>query len=217
MRALSVAVRKGSTDTWENSFCRVNNLTISGEVGGHCVVSAELIGISTTAHTSIGAVAVSYSTVNPVVFDGITIQTGDSISNISAEYFQSFELSIANNLDDNARNLGSRNRQHIPVGMREVTLTLNQRYDTLTSYNRFIQNTLTAIQIKLDSGKTITSGETTYSMYIDIPEAYYNSSQPEVGGADVLTYETNIASMYSSEKSYVVQFRVTNGTSTYDS
>ena len=217
MRGISVAVRKGSTDTWDSSFCRVNNLTISGEVGSPVVVTAEIVGMSSTVSATMGASAVSYSAVNPVTFAGVGIQTGDSITNVSAEYFTSFELSINNNLDSDARSLGSRNRTQIPVGMREVTLTLGQRYDTLTSFNRFIQNTATAVQIFLDSAQTITSGATTYSMYIDIPETYFNSNQPEVGGAEVITYEANISAIYSSEKSYVTQFRVTNGTSTYDS
>ena len=216
MRAVSIAVRKGSTNTFDNSFCRVNSFTIAAEAGGVATVAFELLGQSQTASLTMGAGAVSFSTVTPVVFDGITILTGDSITNISAEAFTNFEFTVNNNLDDSQRQLGSRNRKQIPVGMREVTLTLGQRFDTLTSFNRFIQNTATAIQIKLDSQQTITGGETTYSMYIDVPQSYFNSNQVEVGSPDVLMYECNVAAIHDSEQSYVCRLRVTNGTTTYD-
>ncbi len=216
MRGVSIATRKGSTDTFDNSFCRVNNFTISGEVGSPVTVSFEILGQSQTTSATMGVGAVSFSTVVPVVFDGVTIQTGDSITNISAEYFTSFEFSLNNNIDDGQRSLGSRTRTQLPPGMRDISLNLGQRYDTLTSFNRFIENTMTAIQIKLDSKQTITSGATTYSMYIDLPETYFNSNQPETGGPDVITYECAISGMYSSEKGYACQLRITNGTSSYD-
>ena len=105
----------------------------------------------------------------------------------------------------------------IPPGRREVTLSLGQRFDTMTSWNEFIQNTTTAIQLILDSGKTIgaAAGSTTYSMKIDLPKCYVNSNNPQVGGPDVLENNIELTCMRETTLGYPVLISCWNGTAAY--
>jgi len=217
MKSLSIGIRKGSTNTWEVAGCRVNSLNIKGEIGSPVVLSAELIANSVTAATSIGAAAVSISQVLPVNFTGVTIKTGDSITNLGAECFTSFEFALSNGLDGDQRKLGTRNVAQIPPGMRELTCNLAQRFDTMTAINRYLQNTLTAIEITLDNEQTIASNSPlTYQAIIKLPEAYWNTTQPEVGGPETLAHETEVTALYNASAAYSVQMTVRNGTAAYD-
>ena len=146
-KSLTFTVRKGGTHLWDFIGNRVNTLTIKGEVGSPVVVTAELQG--KTASISSDSLTPVFSDVLPVNFTGITVKTGDSITNVSAETFIGFELTNNYNLvnDNNARALGSRTVSILPATRREVTLKLTQRFDTTTAYDRFLESTATAIQI----------------------------------------------------------------------
>lgn len=213
-RGLSVGVRKGDTNSWECSMMRVNELTISGEIGGPVVCSAELIGHSSSAYTSIGAAAISFSTVAPVNFTGVKVEMGATITSLTEEFFTGFEFSLNNNIADDVRALGGRNIVQSPPLKRDVTLKLSTRFDTMTSYNRFIDNTITAIQITCDSEQTISSGATTHSMYIKLPNCRYNSNNPEVGDSGVLAFDNDIMALNDASMGSL-QVVITNGTADY--
>jgi hypothetical protein len=219
VKGLSIGVRKGDdglNSTWELAGCRVSQLTIKGEIGEPVKISAEIIGKTASVTNSIGVV--SYSDVIPLIFTNVKVDTGVTISAASTEeIFTAFELTINNNLDGDQRQLGSRNITVLPPGKRDVSLKLNQRFDTMTNYNRFVGNTKTAIEITCDSLVTVgaTAGDTTYSAIIRIPAGYFNSNQPEVGGNDVLTHEVEISGIQDTTSSYDVQIDVRNGTANY--
>lgn len=215
VKGLSFAVRKGDTDVWNAAGCRINTLTIKGEVGSPVMISAEIIGQLMSISSTIATV--SLSDVTPAIFAGVVISTGATISAVSTEYFTSFEFVLTNNLDGDQRSLGSRNITVLPPLRRDVKLTLAQRFDTITAYNRFIQNTMTSIQILCNTTETIgaTAGNTTYSMTIKIPAGYFNSNMPEVGGVDTLTHELDVSAMYQADPGYVTQILVRNGTANY--
>jgi len=218
IKSLSIAVRKGDANTWNAAGCRINSLTIKGEVGAPVIMTAEIIGQSMSISSTIGG-AVSYSDVTPMYFKGVTIKTSDTMTSASltAECFTAFEFTINNNLDGDQRCLGSRNISVLPPGKREVMCKLTQRFDTTTAYERFIQNTATAIQIIIDSETTCgsTAGNTTYSCIINIPQAYWNSNMPEVGGNEVLIHEIEASGMYNSEYGYAALIQIRNDTANY--
>jgi hypothetical protein len=220
VKSLSIQLSIGDTSTnsigWDYLGCRINSLSLKGEIGSPVVMTTEIIGkaASTTASTP----TVSFSDIKPVNFTGITLQTGDSITNVSAETFIGFELTINNNLigDTNARGLGSRTVNVLPPSRREVMLKLTQRFDTLTSYNRAIQGTMTAIKIILDSEQTITAGGSTYSTAINLPACYFNSNQPEFSDFGILTHEVEVSAIKeNTTSSYSVQIQINNATNNY--
>jgi hypothetical protein len=213
IKGLTVTARRGSTNLWQYKGMRVNTMTIKGEVGSPITATFELMGrYGTTCSDSLTA---SFTNINPLNFTGVVFQTGITISAVSTEYISGFEFSLANNLAEQ-RVLGSANIFALPPLRRDVTLKLNQQFDTLTAYNRFIQNTKTAISIFLDSGVTIAgAGSSTYSMKIDIPCAYFNSNTPQVGSIEAIGQEINVSAIKDTTTSYVCQITINNATTTY--
>jgi hypothetical protein len=213
-KGLSIAVRRGSTNVFNYSGMRVNTLTIKGEVGSPVIMTAEFIGKTMTVGTALPTV--SLSDVLPVNFVGVTIQTGASVGAVSTEYFNSFEFSLANNIEG-LRVLGDRTIVQAPPARRDAKLKLSQRFDTTTAYNRFLQNTATAITIFCDSLQTCgaAAGSTTYSMKITLPVCYFNSNQPNVGAANALVHELDVSAMYDASMGSSVQFQITNATASY--
>ena len=213
MKSLSVVVRKGDTNTWDAAGMRVNTLTIKGEVGGVVTFNAEMVGQSMSITST--CPAITLSDVLPVNFTGISIKTGISLTtSLTAECFTGFEFTINNNLDADQRCLGTRNIAILPPIRREVMIKLSQRFDTLTSYSRALENTVTAIQIILDTDTAIADA-TTYSMAIDLPSVYFNSNMPEVGDIGVLNVELEGTCMYNSATSNVLEMSIYNATTDY--
>ena len=95
-KGLSVSIMRGGTDTvFCYSGCRVNNLTIKGEVGAPVVCSAELLGAGASLTSTFPAA--SYSDIIPLYFKDVTFETGVTISAASTiEYITSFEVSLNN-------------------------------------------------------------------------------------------------------------------------
>ena len=215
MKGLSMMIRKGSTDTWFYTGCRVDTLTIKGEIGQPVVVTADIVGVGMSITATIGALTLA--TQNPCMFSGVRVYTGVSMGSASTEeFFTSFEFSIKNNISGDCRALGSRSVVQLPPAMREVSIKLGTRYDTLTSYNRFLDATAVAIKIDMDSGVSIGATNTfTYKATLNIPKCYYNSVNTEVGGPDMLTFEVEATALYGSSAGASVVMSITNGTANY--
>src|SRR3990167_2494598 len=218
VKGLSLQIDEGGI-VWDFLGCRVNQLSIKGEVGSPIMMSAEFIGKTASITTSTPTVV--FSNILPCNFNGVTFQTGDSLTNLTTTVVQSFEFSINNNLAaDAGRELGSRVIGILPPVRREVKLKVGMRFDTTTSHNVFLAATVTAIRITLDSSQTITSASVTsnqtYNMIINLPRCYYNSNMPEVGGPDVLTHELDISALsQNTTTAYAVQITAQNATSGY--
>lgn len=227
--SLSISVRKGGVlaaagtatgDVYQFDGCRVNSLSIKGEVNGMCMLTAEIIGRSATLSSD--SLTASFSTVVPATFVNVSITTGDSIGNLAAtEILQSFEVVINNNLagDTASRRLGTRVLDVLPPTRREVLFNVSQRWTTNTTYHRFNDNTATAFRVHIDTGVTAgaAGGNTTYSMVIDLPKCYLNSpAVPEIGDMGVVTVDQEWAAMYDSEQGYSVQMALFNGTLDYN-
>lgn len=217
VKGLSFAIKRGDTSaTFTYSGCRVNTLTIKGEVGNPVVMSAEIVGMAASVTSTMPTI--SYSNLVPLYFKDVSITIGDSVTNATtAEYYTSFELTINNNINSDVRALGSRSVVQLPPQKREVMLKLGQRFDTLTAYNRFTQDTLTAVKISMMSEQTVGAGtaNSVYSMYLNLADCRFKSNEPQVGGNDVLASEIEADVMYNSEQGYDIQIVAYNGTANY--
>lgn len=220
-KSLSITVRKGGNHVWRSSGNKVSKLTISGEVGKPVQVSFEIIGKTASLTTALSA-TVAYSDTIPLIWTGVVITSADHIGSItsgSAQTYKSFELSIDNKLDGGQYQLGSRQIGILPQGGLDVMLKLGQRFDTSTAHDAWLAETPTAFRIMLGSGQTIgaTTGQTTYSMYIDIPRAMLDYELPTVGGRDgILEHTLNYQCLReNTTTSYAVQMNVYNATSSY--
>lgn len=219
LKGISITVRRGSDNTfkWQYDGCRVNSLSIKGDVGSEVMLTAELVGKTGSLSTDTNTAA--FTNVIPVNFTGITIQIGDTSTTLSTTSYTGFEFILGNNLnsDDKSRELGSRTVKVLPAGMRDIGLKLTQRFDTTSSYTDYVNNTPKVFKILLDVGTTIgAAGSSTYSMHILIPRAYYGPNQPEIGDAGVITHELELQALQDTTSSYGIQMQINNATTGYD-
>ncbi|MCP4648907.1 MAG: hypothetical protein GY853_02335 [PVC group bacterium] len=214
IKSLTVQIRKGDTNQYTWQGCRVNSMSLKGEVGSPLTFGCEVMAKTATATSD--SLTASFSNVDPSNFTGVTVQTSDSIGGSwTTEYFSAFEVSLNNNISEQ-RALGSANVHALPPGRRDVSIKLSQQYDTTTNYTRFVENTQTAIQITLDTGATIAAGgSSTYSMKLAFPRCYFNSNMPEVSSNDVLTHEVELTAIRDTTTGYSMQVTVNNATANY--
>jgi hypothetical protein len=224
VKSFCMQIRKGaqgagSGTTWDFVGCRVNNLTINSEQGDLVYFNAEIIGKGGSITTS--TPTASYADAVPLNFSGVKVEMGISIgAALTERYFQSFELSVNNNLagDAIARRLGSDELQILPPGMRDITLKLTQRFDTTTAYSEWLADTTTAIQITLSGPSCPAAGESSYTMIIKLPDCYLESTPlPEIGGPEVVSQELNYRCiMQNTTTGYGIQINANNLTTGYD-
>ena len=220
MKGLTLQVRKGDY-VYSFQGCRVDSFTIKAESGAPVLVTFAVVGKTATQTTALST-TVTYTDALPMIFHGVTVVKATSIGAVSIgatqETYQSFELTVQNNIMKDIRQLGSRLVSHLPQGGLGVSLKFAQRVDTTTAYNVWTSETSTAFGIYLDSNYSIgVANASTYSMFIGIPNAKLNYSIPKVGGRDgILTHELNYTCLReNTTTSYAVQISLNNATTSY--
>ena len=187
--SISMMVRKGATNHWQYTGGRVNQMTISGNVGEVVKVAYEMIfRDSTQAGTSIVS-SLSISSLLPFTYvDGSYryAATEAALTSTASEKITGFELVVNNNMksDADARGLGSNVIDILPPTRRTVEFKITQRFDTTTAWNRFVQNTQGSIEL-LFQGATITA-DNLNSCRIVMPKVFVNTPDPEVTGPNDL-------------------------------
>lgn len=185
--SLSFNMKKGETPF---AFVggKVDKLTITAEIDEAVKVSYDMIFKDNTTTVTDIQTSLSISTVLPFTFVQGVFRYANTEANAatttSEEPIQGFELSVMNNLvgEGDARQLGTNLLGVLPATRREIEFKASQRFDTLTTYNRFLQNTVGSIELKF-TGETITTGSA-YLMTIRLPKVFSKNADPEIGGAD---------------------------------
>ena len=200
--SLTIDNRKGPTRSMRYVGCRVNSMTIKGEIGQPITASYDIVGKSATIGASAADTVVGFSTVRPFLFtDGAFRYAGTaaSITSTATESIIGFELNLNNNLisDDTTRAIGSDSIAVLPAGMRDVSLKLTMRNDTTAVYDRFLAHTQGAVEINLD-GPSVSS-DINHSLTLTMGKVFYGNGDIEVSGADVLVVEPEIMALRSSE------------------
>lgn len=191
LASLSIKARKGSSHFARYYGGRVNQLTITGNVGETIKMSADVIFKDSTL-TSSGDISanLSLSAEAPFVFTGgnfIYAATTASLTTTNKEFIENFELTINNNLEE-ARALGQNTVTDLPPKRREIGLKVTQRFDTLTAYDRFIAQTSSAVRLQM-TGSSLTSDDVR-TLQIDMPKVLVNSPDPTVDSPnDILKQE----------------------------
>lgn len=192
--SVSFNVRKGPDHVFGYTGGRVNVLKLSANVGEPVKASYDFIfKDSTIGITDIGA-SLSISSVTPFTFaQGVfRYQATEALAQTTtaAEPITGFELTINNGLknDKDARQLGTNVITVLPATRRTIEFKVTQRWDTTTTFNRFIQATIGAAELVF-TGASITS-TAFFNATIRLPKLYLNTPEPELGGSgDILMSE----------------------------
>lgn len=196
---VSFNARKGQSHVWRYNGGRVNSLKISGQVGEPVKCTFEMVFKDSSLGTDDIATTLSVSSILPMTFVNGFFSYSDTEANAATttarEPIQSFELELNNNLatDEVAREMGTNLIMVLPATRRDINLTINQRFDTTTAYNRFLSATIGAAQLFFQNSVHLNSG-TAASLFpeitIRLPKLYQNTNEPVMDSAgDVLSSE----------------------------
>lgn len=193
--AVSFSYKKGD-HVWNYVGGRIDSLKISANVGEVAKVSYEMIFRDSTIGATNIQTSLSYSASLPFTFvQGIfryQATEAAAATTTAAEAILGFELTIKNNLksDGDARQLGTSTLAVLPATRREVEFKVKQRFDTTTTYNRFIQGTTGAAELRFTGPVfTSTSAETELCV-IRLPKLINRTGDTEVAGSgEILTTE----------------------------
>lgn len=219
---LSFNVRKGDTHVWRYLGGKVNTLKLSAEVGAPIKVSYDFIFADSTQLSDDISATLSYSSILPFTFVGGEFRYSNSETaagtSTVAEPIQGFELTINNNLKDKeGRKLGSRIIGVLPATRREIELTITQRWDTTTTWTRFIQATQGSVELVM-TGDALTGATNSSLFKIRMPQVFNNSPEPELkSDGDILSSEISFDVMAdpSATTQRAIGLTVQNGVATY--
>lgn len=189
LSSLSFNVRKGASHAFRYTGGRVNVMKISAEAGDVVKASFDLIFKDSTQLSDDISASLSISSVLPMTFvNGVfryAATEAAAATTTAEEPIQAFELEINNNLaaESASRQLGSNLLSVLPPTRREVSLTITQRFDTSTTYNRFIQATQGAVELYFRGQDSLTS-DYFHEITIRLPKVFQNSADPVLEGAD---------------------------------
>lgn len=196
--SLSFNIRKGSTHVFRYLGGRPDKLTIEATVGEPIKLTAEMVFKDATQLSDDIGATLSVSTLAPFVYHQgqyIYAAVEGSLTTTVAEPIQSFKLTINNNIvkDEAARQLGTNVPGVLPATQRDVELSITQRWDTTTNYDRFIAATIGAVRLDMRSTAVTSTSALPFRWVIDMPKVYMNSPDPELSGAgDILQSEITL-------------------------
>jgi hypothetical protein len=198
----TIDVRKGPTISRRYTGCRINQMTISAEIGSPISASYDIVGKAGTTTTAIADTAIGFSATRPFLFTDGQFQYAETVASLTSTAYEEivgFELTVNNNLtnDNNVRSIGTNTVQQLPPGMRDISLKLTMRADTTAVYDRFIANSQASIKLFLE-GPSITA-EANNTLEVVLPKVFYNAGDHEVGGPDTLMVEPEITAIRSGE------------------
>lgn len=192
---LSFNERKGETHTWRYNGGRVNTMKISAKVGEVVKVSWAMVFKDSTLTADDVSAILSISSLVPMTFANGVFRYSSTealaATTTAQESIQAFVLTVKNNLvvGEGARELGTNILSVLPATRREVDLSITQRFDTSTAYNRFIQATQGSVELFFRSGDSL--GNNCFpEMTIRLPKVFQNSNDPVLDGTgNVLSSE----------------------------
>jgi Phage tail tube protein len=212
--SVSFNVRKGENFVWRYWGGRVNSIKISANVGEPVKVSYDFVFKDSEQLSDDISAGLSLSSYLP-----FTYANGTFAYSGSSEEITGFELTVSNNLksDKDARSLGSRVLSCLPATRRSVDFKITQRFDTTTTYQRFLNAESAAVQLEF-LGASLGSGYNN-KLTIDMPKVYPNSPEPELSGAgeilsSEITYDVVVDNPLTST-GYDIKFTWVNPVASY--
>lgn len=190
---LRVEVGRDEGGTFTYKGVKVNSLEMSCAVGEPLRATFGLLAKDETASTADPTAATSISSLSPYNYDQANVYV-DGLSN--AIEVSGFTLNVNNNLAEDKGKLGSKYLAAIPrSGFREVTGSLNVEFDNLYNYNRFINQTEHALQIRFISDQ-MAAGTTAHQLDIILPRVVFTGETPNASGPELIYHNLPFIALY---------------------
>jgi hypothetical protein len=159
--------------------CKVNNIKMTVKPEGFIECTAAMAGaLHTVTTTSFDSAPVTQN-FNPWDGFGASLQEGGTTISVVT----SFDFTINNNLDETVYVLdGTGQRYSLPEGIVKVDGTLTALFDSMTQYNKAVNNTETSLQIVLTQGDGTGGSAGNEKLTINIPELLFAPDSPVISG-----------------------------------
>ena len=166
---------------------KVNQMTLNCSVGDPLTGTFSLLGKDETVGAVGTGTVIAFPEVNPFTFDEGALYLDGSAS---AADVSSVSLTVNNNLLADKGRLGSKFRVAIPEGgFMDITGTINMEFDNVTTYNKFVNATETALQLKFVTDDVFGAGSTPYELWVTIPRIVFTGTTPTVGGPELIYHD----------------------------
>lgn len=221
--SLSINMRKGDSATgqvFEYNGIRVNEMSLIAELDEAVKATFSVIAQDVTATTNDVASVLTTYTQKPLSFVNGRFSVESGAGSLTSSVFwhvQAINFRISNNMDTNARRIGSNTIQVLPAGLAQFELTCSIRFDTTTAFDAMMAATRLAAEFEF-LGDTMTGSQVREGMKVTMPYVVISDAgDPEVGGPnDVLTSEVTFAVLRDpTSTGYACRALVTNLTGTY--
>lgn len=204
----SVSIEKAFSngDYFVNSGVKVSSMGFSFGGDGELTVDVQMLGCNETID-------------DDPLSDNPTAVTLDRFNNFqavlkvdNAEVAVATELTLDINfgLDEEGYAIGGNGfRSRINEGLLELTGSMTAFYDDDTYIQKAMNNTTTALQVKLTKG--------TSSLTIDLPEVQFPRKSPTIEGSAGIMQNLDYGAFYKNNASGTsIQFTLINGTASYE-
>lgn len=196
----SFLIEKGFTDIaqyFKYNGCKINKWSFSATPEGFQEIDFDIIGAKeTVGGTSFDATPVDAG-YKP--FDGFSIASilegGSAIANVTSVDAISFE----NDVDNSVFVIGGAGeRAALPEGVVKVSGTLKAMFESLTLYNKAINNTESSLKIVYQLGTGDGSAGNEY-LDFNIPELKFAPNAPVIGGPKGVFVELPFEAYYDND------------------
>lgn len=131
--------------TWAG--CKIGAWTLSASVGEICTMSLDVVGMTETTATALASASYA-AALAPFCFTTASVK----IAAATVATVTEIELTGDNGLTDRFRLGSATSKEHLQNGFREYAGTMNTDFESLTAYNRFVNGTEAALELKFDNG-----------------------------------------------------------------
>lgn len=172
----------GTVQPFSYLGCKVASWELSCEIDGVLTLSLTLDGVDEDTTESLGTA--SYASSDELLyFTGASLTIGGSSVDV-----RTFSLAGDNALATDRyflRSSGLKKEQY-PVGVPEITGTLEMDFEDLTEYQRFVDGTEAALVATFQAPTLLETGYYPH-LEITLPVVRFDGDTPTVGGPEILT------------------------------
>ncbi len=184
------------------SGAAVNGFTIDYKAGEAIGLTYNIVGANETL-TALDNANVSFPTENPFGFADVTMNNPTGSDTI----LEALSITYTNNIADDAFSLGSRYLPAVVVGRRQITGSMDLRFETTQEYQKFLTGDMVpsgasqqAIQILANYG---TRGQSDFREFkVTLPKINYDTTKANIDRMERVVQGVDFTAIYDTSSGY---------------
>tara|TARA_Y100000310_G_scaffold344169_1_gene455493 strand:- start:678 stop:1610 length:933 start_codon:yes stop_codon:yes gene_type:complete len=177
----------------------VNSVTLDYRAGEAIAVSFNVVGASESLQD---IDTPTFPDERPFGFADATPTSPPGIDTI----VEALSLTIANNIADDAHSIGSRFMPALIVGRRQITGSMDLRFETTTEYQRFLNGTTTSLGVNSTYG----SAATLRQLELNLKKVKYDTTKANIDRLERIIQGIDFTAQYDTTSGKVMDIVVKN-------